>query len=252
MKMKMTVVLIDDDADSRLILRSYIGEHHSEIVIVGEADAIASGVELVNKVKPDLLLLDISLPDGTAFELLKEFPEKNFEVIFITGFNTFAIQAFKLAAIDYLLKPVSFADIDDALKKAESRMEEKYFASHWKTLLHNSVQQSRYEKKLAIASAEGFMFVVIKEIVRLESHSNYTYFYFTNGKKLVSSRTLGYYEELLPAERFCRVHHSHLVNTDYIEKYIKSGAGGTVVMQDGMELTVSQRKKEEVLRHLKL
>jgi two-component system, LytTR family, response regulator len=246
--MKITAVVVDDDQDSRMILSSHIMDQFEGIVIAGEAGSVATGVSLIAKTKPDLVLLDISLPDGNAFELLDQLPERNFEVIFITAHNTYAIRAFKLAAIDYLLKPVSFAELDEALRKMESRMQEKYFLNHWKTLFHNSRQQSQYDQKLAIATAEGFLFVELKEIVRLESHSNYTHFYFRNKRKLISSRTLGYYEELLPADKFCRIHHSHIVNTDCVERYIKGGPGGTLVMNDGMELGVSQRKKEDVLK----
>ncbi len=248
--MKISTLIIDDDSDSRLILRNYLETECPDMAITGEASTVAEGIAAANRLKPELLLLDISLPDGTGFDLLQQLPERNFEVIFITAHNHFAVQAFRLAAIDYLLKPVAFSELEAALQRVKDRAREKYFATHWQTLLHNSVQTEQYDRKLAISTVEGYLFVALRDIVRLESSSNYTHFYFVNGKKLVSSRTLGYYEEALPPEKFCRIHHSHLVNTDHVERFIKAGAGGTVVMKDGMELTVSQRKKEEVLKLL--
>lgn len=248
--MKITVVVIDDDTDSRFIISDYINKNCPDIVVAGEAGSVKDGLLLIRETKPDLLLLDIEMPDGTGFDMLEKLPEQNFEVVFITAYNAYAIKAFRLAAIDYLLKPVSNIELDEAIKKAGSRMEEKYFTRHWTTLLHNAEQQNRHDKKIAIATAEGFMFVLLRDIIRLESNSNYTHFYFINGKKLISSRTLGYYEDILPEDKFCRIHHSSLVNIDYVEKYVKGGAGGTIVMQDGIELDVSQRKKENVLKLL--
>jgi len=248
--MKISALIIDDDADSRFIVDNYIRNNCKEIIVTGQGASVKEGINLVKKHKPDLLLLDISMPDGTGFDLLRQIPESEFEVIFITGHDEFAIEAFKFSAIDYLLKPFAFQDLDDALRKVGDRLTEKYFIRHWGTLAHNLQQAKPYEKRLAIATAEGFIFTDIREVVRLESHSNYTHFYFTNGKKLVSSHTLGYYEELLPADNFCRIHNSHLVNIDFIDRYVKGGVGGTIVMKDGMELGVSQRKKEEFLKQL--
>ena len=245
--MKISTLVIDDDPDSRLILRQYITDHCPGLVIVAESANIADAEQAVLQLQPELLLLDISLPDGSAFDLLEKLPGKNFEVIFITAHDNFAIKAFKLAAVDYLLKPVSYSELGAAIAKVEARLSQQYFHNHWQALLHNSNQPA---KKLAIATAEGFLFVEVKDIIRLESQSNYSWFYLAGGKKLLSSRTMGYYEELLPPDMFCRIHHSHLVNVEQAARYIKGGAGGTLVMNDGSELPVSQRKKEEVFRHL--
>lgn len=248
--MIITTVIIDDEADSRLALTSYIQKNCPEIEIFGEAENVTTGIELIKKTGPALLILDISLPDGTAFDILRALPDHKSEVIFITAHDAYAIEAFKYAAIDYLLKPVYYGDLKEALRKVEERIEEKYFKKHWFTLAHNLQHRNPAEKKLAIATGEGFIFKDISEIVRLESHANYTHFFFESGKKLVSSHTLGHYEEMLPESIFCRIHHSHIVNTGFIDRYIRGGAGGTVVMKDGMELTVSQRKKEHVLNQL--
>jgi two-component system, LytTR family, response regulator len=250
--MRITTLIIDDDADSRLILSNYIHKNCPELIVCGEAETVAVAVSLIKKEPPDLLMLDISLPDGTAFDLLRKLPENKSEVIFITAYDRYAIEAFKFSAIDYLLKPISFTELKEALRKVGDRVAEKYFKTHWITLTHNLQSKNPYEKRLAIATSEGFIFTDIKEIIRLESHSNYTHFYFASGKKLVSSHTLGYYEDILPVANFCRIHNSHLINIEFIDRYIKGGVGGTIVMKDGMELGVSQRKKGDIMRTLNL
>ncbi len=248
--MKITAVIIDDDADSRLILRSYLDMDFPEIIISGEAGSVEEAIRLIKKQSPDILLLDITMPDGTGFDLLRQLPEKKFEVIFITAHDKFAIEAFKFSAIDYLLKPIAFPELKEALQKVGDRIDAKYFRSHWLALAHNLQGKNVSDKRLAVATGNGYIFKDIKEITRMESHGSYTHFYFVNDKKLVSSHTLGYYEEILPAENFCRIHNSHIVNIDFIDRYTKEGVGGTVIMKDGMELSVSQRKKEDFLSQL--
>jgi two-component system, LytTR family, response regulator len=248
--MKIAAIVIDDDIDSRDILCSYIKENCPEIAIAGEAATVKETLALLATVKPDLLFLDIELPDGTAFDLLENISEKDFEVIFITAFDQYAVRAFKMAAIDYLLKPIANTVLEDAVIRVVSRIQEKHFSRHWEAFLHNSGQNNNTKKRLAITTSDGFLFVGLDEIVRLESHSNYTHFYFTNKSKLVSSRTLGYYEDILPKENFMRVHHAYIVNSGHIEKYIRSGGGGILVMCDGVQLPVSQRKKKDTLDYL--
>jgi two-component system, LytTR family, response regulator len=248
--MRISTLIIDDDADSRLVLSDYIHKNCPDLIVCGELETVAEGLTLIKKENPDLLMLDISLPDGTAFDLLRQLPENKSEVIFITAYDQYAIEAFKFSAIDYLLKPISFADLKEALRKVGDRISEKYFKNHWITLTHNLQNKNPYEKRLAIATSEGFIFADIKEIVRLESHSNYTHFYFANGKKLITSHTLGYYEDILPEANFCRIHNSHLINIEFIDRFVKGGVGGTIVMKDGIELGVSQRKKDFVIKQL--
>lgn len=248
--MRITTIIIDDDADSRLIIRDYIETHFPEIIVTGEGGSIAEASKLFQKQAPDLVLLDISLPDGTAFEWLQTIAEKHFEIIFITAYNSYAIEAFRFAAIDYLLKPIAFSNLDEALRRTTQRMEEKYFSRHWSALSHNMQHQAATDRKLAIATGNGYLFSDLKEIVRMESQGNYTNFYFASGKKLVSAHTLGYYEELLPPDIFMRIHHSHIINTSYVARYSKEGIGGTIFLTDGTSLGVSQRKKEFVIKKL--
>jgi two-component system LytT family response regulator len=248
--MKITTHIIDDDADSRLVIRNYITENCPEIAITAEAESVKDALGIIKYQSPDLLLLDISLPDGTAFDLLRQVPDKQFEVIFITAHDEYAIQAFKFSAVDYLLKPIAYSELKEALQKVGDRINEKYFMTHWGTLTHNLQGKNNANKRLAIATGNGYVFVDLKEITRLESHSNYTHFYFVNGSKLVSSHTLGHFEELLPEDMFCRIHNSYIVSIDFIERYSKEGVGGTLIMKDGVSLSVSQRRKEVVYKKL--
>lgn len=242
--MKIITLLIDDDDDSRLITRSFLHKQCPEIYIAAEAASAIEGVQMIKQYQPDLLLLDIEMPDGSGFDILKQVPEKKFEVIFVTAFESYAIEAFKYAAVDYLLKPVSINDLAVSVKRAAGNIRKKIFENQWPALSHNLQFSSNYDRKLAIATATGYVFVNVKDIVRCQSSANYTEFFFTGGKKILSSRNLGFFEELLPPEKFCRIHHSHLVNIDFVENYSKRANGGSLQMTDGSELDVSQRKRE--------
>lgn len=246
--MRIDALLIDDDADSRLVAATYIEKYFPDIHIAGQGASVAEGLELIGSLKPDLVLLDIEMPDGTGFDLLRKVKEKDFEVIFITAFDAYAIEAFRFSAVDYLLKPLSITELREALLKVKERIHERAFEKHWAGLVYNLEHTNKYERRLTIATVSGFVFVDVKDIIRCESNSNYTQFHFASGKKMTSSKNLGYYEELLPPEKFFRIHHSHLINIDFLNQYIKGGGGGTVIMKDGAELDVSQRKKEDFLQ----
>ncbi|HEX2627600.1 MAG TPA: LytTR family DNA-binding domain-containing protein, partial [Chitinophagaceae bacterium] len=230
------------------ITATFIKKNFPDLFIVGEAGSVAEGLTKIGEQRPDLVLLDIEMPDGTGFDLLRRVEEKNFEVIFITAFNAYAIDAFRFSAIDYLLKPVSLVDLKEALLKVKEKIQGRLFEKQWASLSYNLEHKNNYDRRLAITTSSGFVFADVKDIVRCESSSNYTQFYFANDKKMLSSRNLGYYEELLPPEKFCRIHHSHLINIDFLDRYIKGGSGGSVIMKDGTELDVSQRKKEQFLQ----
>lgn len=245
--MKIETYLVDDDADSLEITGNYIGAHCPDILLAGTAGSVAAGLALINERKPDLLLLDIELPDGTAFDLLRQTAVRDFEVIFITAYNTYAVEAFRFSAVDFLLKPVLFPVLDVALANAARRIQAKQVPQNWLNLLHN-INQQQHARRIAVSTGNEFVFIDLSDIVRLESSSNYTHFYLKDRGKLVSSKTMGYYEDLLPAEKFCRIHHSHIVNIDFVQRYIKNGSGGTVVLAGGLKLDVSQRKKEHFLK----
>jgi two-component system LytT family response regulator len=246
--MKITALLIDDEKDSRIVTRMFIEKYCPHIFIAGEATSVEGGLTAIEQYQPDLLLLDIEMFGGSGFDLLNRVQHIAFEVIFLTAYQSYAIEAFKFSAVAYLLKPLSIADLQAAIKKATEKIEKKAAETQRLTTLPG-LKLNNYERKLAIATTTGYVFVNVKDIVRCQSQGNYTEFYFTNNKKMLSSHNLGFFEDLLPAEKFCRIHHSYLINIDFIEKYNKGRNGGSVIMSDGTELDVSQRRKEDFLQY---
>lgn len=248
--MKISTIIVDDNADFRLFARLYLEKNCPQIIIVAEATSVTEALFKITSHKPDLLLLEISMPDGTGFDLLQNVTDKTFEVIFLTAYNTFAVEAFKYSAVGYLLKPVIIEELKETIARATERIQKNTFNMHWLALHHNLQQNRPADKKLAIPTSTGYVFINVRDIIRCESYSNYTEFNFADGKKMISSRNLGFYEEFLPPEKFCRIHQSHLVNIDFIYKYNKRTNGGTIIMKDGAELDVSQRRKEILFNYV--
>lgn len=244
--MHIRTILVDDETASRETISRHLRDGVPEVTVIAEAGSVQSAVEKIQSAKPQLLLLDISLKDGTGFDILHQLPEKDFEVIFITAYEKYAIEAFRFSAVDFLLKPVEPGTLREAVLKAIEKIELRQFKNRWEVLVHNLSVEKSVNKRLAIATNTGFEFLQINMIIRCESNSNYTVFHLPGGKKITTSRHLGFYEDLLPVGIFCRIHHSHLINLNYIERYIK-GRGGSVIMKDGAELEVSQRRRDEFL-----
>ncbi len=239
----ISVVVIDDEPRARETIINILGRSKSDIQVVGEADSVQSGYELIIETYPDLVLLDISLTDGTGFDLLKKFEKINFKVIFITAHEEYALKAFKFSALDYILKPVIAGDLLQAVEKTnESKLQEE-------TELKISTFFTNLEKirKVVLKTAESIHIIQIKNIVRCEADVNYTVFYIDNSEKLMVSKTLKDYAEMLEPAGFFRSHQSHLVNLDHIMRYDK-GEGGHLVMKDGSIVPVSSRKKEDLFK----
>ncbi|MFH1296967.1 MAG: LytTR family DNA-binding domain-containing protein [Bacteroidota bacterium] len=239
-------IIIDDEKKGRSIIAGLLHRlYRDEIQIVAEADSVESALVKIKKHHPDVLFLDIQLPDGTGFDLLEKVPQVDFFIIFITAYEQYAIKAFKFSALDFLLKPIDEDELIHAIERLKKEYQSKTFRDKLDVLLKN---RNGYEK-IALPSHDGIRFVKIKDIVRCESDSNYTRFYLIHREKFLVTRTLKEYEELLCSEKFFRIHQSHLINLAYVEKY-KKGEGGTVIMEDGSEVEVSRRKKEQFLEVL--
>lgn len=245
--MKIAAVVIDADINCRDQVRRYLRENCEQVVLAGEAATVKDAVELVKSVKPDMLLLDVEFPDGTAFELLARLDAEIPEIIFIATVEKYATEAFRAAASDYLLKPLAGPALANAIKRIINRINEKYFRQYLHTYLDRMQKKNYRDKRLAVSTMDGFLFVHLSEIIRLEAHANYTYLFLDKKRRIVSSKTLGYYEEILPAEFFCRIHHSHLVNMSFVEKYVRSRNGGMLILNDNTVLVVSQRKRNDVM-----
>lgn len=237
-------VIIDDIEQARITLKKDFELYAPDIEIIGEASGVIEGVRLLRQLKPDVVFLDIQMQDGSGFDLLDLMQEIHFRIIFITASDAHAIKAFRYAAIDYLLKPVDPDELRLAIDKLRNRPNsevEKY------KLLNESLKAgNKQQTKLALHTQEKIHVVNIDDIVRCESNVNYTEFHFTEGKRLLVTKTLKEFEDLLNEHGFFRVHQSHLINTKFIKEFIKSD-GGSLRMENEDIIPVSTRKRAQVL-----
>jgi two-component system LytT family response regulator len=214
--------------------------------VVAQADGYISGMAAIKETNPDVIFLDIQMPDGNGFKLLEDIGNINFDVIFTTAFDQYAIKAIKYSALDYLLKPIAPDDLKAAVDKVEKKKTGDDARTNINFLLENIKNKNTDFKKIVLSTSEGMSVVEIKNIIRCESDDCYTYFYMEDGKKVIVSKTLKEIEELLGEYNFLRPHRSHLINILHIKNYIKTD-GGTVIMSDGCQVPVSRRKKDIIL-----
>ncbi len=239
----MKVVIIDDEKNNSELVSNLLAMFCKEVEVLAIAESVQSGYQAIINNKPDLVFLDIQMPDGTGFDLLKCFDTCDFKVIFITAHQEYAIEAFKICAIDYILKPLSPPMLIAAVKKAEQAISSSELNLKIKNLLQN-VDGSQ-EKKIVLKTMERIYSVGIQEIVRFESEGSYTTVFLKDGKKIVVSRLIKEFDEMLCNDNFTRVHQSHLINMDYLFCFEKTD--NQIVMKDNSLIPVSSRKKEHVL-----
>ncbi|RKS01983.1 LytTR family DNA-binding domain-containing protein [Flavobacterium sp. 102] len=242
----LRAVVIDDIDSIRIKNIDIIKSNCPNIAIIGQANSVESGVSLIKQIVPDIVFLDVEMPDGTGFDLLQKLKPINFKVIFITGYEDFAIRAFRFSAIDYLLKPLDPNDLIEAVNKAEESLSKDVLELKLNTLFSN-LERPKNLQKLVLKTAEKIYSVNIQDIVNCESDKNYTTFYFINAPKLVVSTTLKEYETLLKPFHFFRAHQSHLINMLYFDHFIKTDGGNTIVMKNKNKIPLAIRKKEEFL-----
>lgn len=240
----MRTVIIDDEVKGRQTLRNFITKYATELEIIGEADSVESGVKLIDELQPDLVFLDIQMPDGTGFDLLGQILFNNFKLIFCTAYDQYALKAFRFSTVDYLLKPLDPDIFMAAIKKisAEKSAVQKEQLEIIKTNASNF-------SRIALHSADGINLVEIADIIRCESSGNYTRFVLHNKPNILVSKTLKEYDELLTEQNFIRIHKSFLVNLKHVVKYLK-GEGGWVIMSDDAKIEVSRRKKDPLMQIL--
>jgi two-component system, LytTR family, response regulator len=244
----LQAILIDDEPRNNRILKKMLEQFCSRVQVLGEATGAAEAQALLRTASPDIVFLDIQMPGQDGFALLDHFPGATFEVIFVTAFDNYALKAIRYCALDYLVKPVNIEALQKAVQRAEEKMNMKNTRIQIETLLAN-LQKPAALQKLALPSKGGLVFITVSDIQRLESSKGYTYFYLRNGQKLLSSRNMKEYEDLLPTDIFFRVHHAHLVNLDCIKKYHR-GRGGYLEMEDGASVEVAARRKDAFLQRL--
>jgi two-component system LytT family response regulator len=249
MKNSIDVVIVDDEPAQREQLSRRIQKHFPEIEIVAVCADAQEALVAVARYSPALLFLDVEMPGMNGFQMLESIREIRFSVIFTTSHAAYAVQAFRVAAVDFLLKPYSDEDFVVAFNRFLNHHSSNE-QTHVQQMLLNMKETNKSNHKIALPTSTGFVFVRIGDIIRLESHNTYTTFFISDHNQIVVSRSLKDCEEMLSPEGLLRVHQSHMVNPDHIKKYIK-GEGGTIEMQDGSVVEVSRRKKEEFLEALK-
>lgn len=248
--MSYQVILVEDEKHQQEAMVEMLGAF-PEFQVVGIASSIDEGKNLIEMAKPDLALLDVMISSGTSFDLLQTLDTIPFEIIFTTSYDHFAVQAFRLSAVDYLLKPIEKHELARALEKFRSKKLATDNAANIRNLLANlQLSPSDTKTRIALPTLTGFIYVAIKDIIRCESDNTYTTFHTVNKNKLLVSKTLKEVEVMLGDYRFFRIHNSHLINLDFVSEYHK-GEGGIVLMADGSHIDVSRRRKDEFLLLLK-
>ena len=243
----MKALIIDDENRTRSLIAKMIDSFGFDVDTIPEGENVQSGIKAIEKHNPDIVLLDIQMPDGTGFDVIRSIGNKNFEVIFITAHEEFAIKAIKFSALDYLLKPVDASELKAALEKALELVDSEKSNSQFDAL-HSNIQ-SNEKRRLVLKTQESVHVVDLEQIIRCEADRNYTSFFLKDSKKILVSKTLKEYETLLAAHNFLRVQQSHLINIDYVDRYDKKN-GGAVVMKDGSEVPLSPAKREVFFKRL--
>ena len=241
--MQLRAIIIEDEANSREILRNYLTKYCSEVDLLGEASNIKEGLDLIQKSNPDLVFLDVEMPFGNAFDLLDKLPDRAFETVFVTAYNQYAMDALNHHAAYYLMKPIN---IDELIKAVDYVQEVKIKenALEGQVLRANSIKA---EGKITLPQQDGFQVLEVGDIFFCKADDNYTEIYLEH-KKILVSKTLKYFEDILKPYAFARIHKSYLVNVAEVVKY-KKGKGGSVVLSNGKELSVSASKKSTLLSY---
>jgi two-component system LytT family response regulator len=245
-------IIVDDEQRSRDALNGLIERYCPEVFIIAQGNGCQDGIEKAQKFNPDLVFLDIQMPDGSGFNFLEAFEKFNFEVIFTTAHDQYAIKAIRYSALDYLLKPIDPDELKAAVRKFMQNQDKGQINNNIKVLLENLKNPSNESKKIILSTSEGMHIVSTDDIIRCESDDYYTKFFFLNATSILISKTLKQNEAILSDFNFIRPHKSHLINIKYIKSYLKVD-GGYILMTDGSKIPVSRRKREsivEILNHL--
>lgn len=240
-------ILVDDESNSLEALGILLEKYCPEVEVIGTAQSVEEAIETIDDLQPELVFLDIALPDGQGFEVLERVEHKDFEVIFTTAYDQYALTAFEFSALDYILKPINVEKLKQSVARFQSLKGEREISSRV-GVLKDSL--NNINERIILSSMDGFEVFKIADIIRCEANGSYTTFFIKGGIKVVTSKTLNNFEKLLADQPFARVHSKHLVNLLFIKKYI-SGRGGYIVFEDGSQVDVSERKKKEFIRLMK-
>ncbi len=240
----LRALIIEDELLNREVLKNLLNTYCKEITVVGEADSAKAAISAIQTTHADLVFMDIELGDGTAFDVLRQIDKPQFQLIFTTAYDHYAVRAIKLNALDYLLKPIDLDELKTAVQKASKagtnqQRSLEYFMSN--------VSNARNENPvITLSTSDSFEYIPVRDIIRCEAQGAYTKFYMRSKSSLLVSKTLKEYEPLLQPYNFFRTHQSHLINLHDVERYLK-GDGGYVVLKDGMKIGVARTRRDEFL-----
>jgi len=249
--MLLNAVIIEDERNGLINLKHLLAEHCEDVEVIGDADGVESGLALFKRddIKPDIAFLDINLQDGKVFQLLNQLPEIAFDVIFVTAYDQFAMKACEYSSIGYILKPIDPDKLVEAVARVrpqrQGRTEERLQVMQQFTSHPNSFE------KMSIAALDGIHFVKIRDIVRFEAEDNYTHIFLQGGNRITASKTIKAYEDMLVPFNFYRVHKRHVINMNYMKKFVK-GDGGYLIMDDDVKIEVSRRRRPAFMTQLRV
>jgi two-component system, LytTR family, response regulator len=243
--MRINSIIIDDEPNNIENIQSILQRHYPEINVVATAANAGDGIAAIDKLKPDLVFLDIQMPGRSGFDLLKAFPRISFEIIFITAYDQYGIQAIKFSALDYLLKPIDPEEFKSAIQKAKDKISSRQTNHSIQNLLEYIKRGQNETPKMALPTLEEIRYVPVTGIVRCQASDNYTLFHLDSGEQVLVCRTLKEYAGLLATHGFVRTHQSHLVNIDFVKSYLKED-GGSLLLKDHTKIPISRQNRDLV------
>ncbi len=247
MEEKIRTVIVEDEHKSLLTIQTLLERYCPEIEVIGTGNSVESGMKVIQERNPELVFLDIAMPDGDAFDLLNRIGKVEFEIIFITAYNDFALKAFEFSALHYLLKPINYRELEEAVQRYRKTRRNNNIQPRIEIL--NRSLKNNFDK-ISLPSNDGLIIVEIQEIVRLEAAGNYSTVFLSSEESIIVTKTMNQFEEILTGLNFIRIHNTHLVNLRYVKKY-QRGQGGTVTMTNGVTLAVSRTRKNEFIEGLR-
>ncbi len=243
----INIIIIEDELNSQEILQQLLEEFCTDVKIVGVASNVQTGIQLIKERHPDIVFLDIEMPGGNGFELLKAFDPIPFKVIFVTGYDQYAIQAIRFSALDYLLKPVNIDELQASVAKAIDQ--QKLDRTNLENVEHNLSNKAKTPNRLVLSNDRERLFVNLNEVLYVEAQGSYVNFFLEGTRRQMATRSLAHYEDLLPPDQFFRTHKSYIVNCDKVVS-IKTGRGGVINLKDGFSVPIAIRRKSTFIHLL--
>ncbi|RYY54329.1 MAG: response regulator transcription factor [Chitinophagaceae bacterium] len=240
-------IIVEDEPGSREMLTMMLSRHADDIEIIDTCSNPTDAIDSISRLRPELIFLDIQMPKMTGFEMLKKITPIDFEVIFTTAYDQYAINAIRISALDYLLKPIDGDELAAAISKYKNRQTARKPDHQFENLFNNLLNRNPLDKTLALSASDGISFIKMSDILRVEANGRYAKFHLLSKETILVSKTLGDYEDILSANQFYRIHDSSIINLNHVKKYIR-GDGGTVILSDNTELDVARRRKEEFMK----